>query len=65
MNRRSLVTACFATSAVLTTITWLFFRYSAVSSRYPLHAGGTTVVFTFWLILTAAALSVWPHHRKK
>lgn len=57
----------FWISAVLTLVTWLFFRYSSVAGAYPIGASGTTVIFAFWLILVGAILFAWRrfHARKE
>lgn len=44
-------------SFILTTATWLVFRYSEASSTLPLNKLETTFVFAFWF--GVLALVVW------
>lgn len=65
MDRKAFLITCLASSVILTLLTRLFFDHSTVSAGFPLKQNETTLVFGFWLILTAVSLSIWKHYRNK
>jgi len=46
-------------SIVLTTTTWIFFRYSSSTAGYSLSAPETTTVFAFWLAAAVGFRWLW------